>query len=328
MYVTKPRSSKIDLPRLKAWLAKHRLAAILIAGSLVVFIVFQALILGSVPSVDYNAEYNIKPRPQKVYSPLTGVQLPDGETVNKPVTAVMIENSPDARPQSGLKDAGIVYEAVAEGGITRFIALYQHTQPELIGPVRSLRIYYLDWAAPYQASIAHVGGSGNALAEVRNGNYRDIDQFFNAGSYWRATDRYAPHNMYTNFERLNELNRAKGYTSSEFKGFERVDGEPAEQPSATSIAVNFSSDLYNTTYTYDAASNTYARSLGGAEHHDREKGRITPSSVVVIQVNAQSRGGTDPYEDLITSGSGQAHVFQNGTWVGAITSGRGNVSWQ
>ena len=107
----------------------------------------------------------------------------------------MIENSPDARPQSGLKAAGVVYEAIAEGGITRFMALYQTSKPELIGPVRSLRMYYLDWFAPYSASIAHVGGSLNALTEARSGKYRDLDQFFNSQTYWRASDRYAPHNV-------------------------------------------------------------------------------------------------------------------------------------
>ena len=107
----------------------------------------------------------------------------------------MIENSPDARPQSGIKQAGVVYEAIAEGGITRFLALYQEAKPGLIGPVRSVRMYYVDWAAPYNASIAHIGGSAAALAEVRNGNYRDIDQFFNSGSYWRAIA--TPRTMYT-----------------------------------------------------------------------------------------------------------------------------------
>lgn len=319
----------------------------------------MAVMLPSVPSVDYNATYSIKPRPQKIYSPLTGVELAEGTNQNAPVTAVMIENSPDARPQSGLKEAGVVYEAVAEGGVTRFIALYQHEKPELIGPVRSLRIHYLDWAAPYQASIAHVGGSQNALDIVRSGAYRDIDQFFNAGAYWRAADRYAPHNVYTNSQNLAQLNADKGHVSSGFEAFAREDAKPAAQPTATSITLNFSSPLYGTAYQYNVQSNTYTRSLAGAPHNDREKGQITPSVVVALKTSAQSRGGPDGYEDLVTSGSGQAYVFQNGTvsevtwkkadrnaplqligadgeqiklvrgqtWIGAITE-RGNVAWQ
>lgn len=299
------------------------------------------------------------PKPKvNYYSNLTGLEVSDEAAKQAPVTAVMIENSPDARPQSGLKDAGVVYEATAEGGITRFISLYQHNKPELIGPVRSLRIYYLDWAAPYQASIAHVGGSANALETVRNG-YRDIDQFFNAGTYWRASDRFAPHNVYTSGSNLDKLNADKGYTKSEFKSFDRVDGKVAAEPNAASINVDFSSPIYATSYQYNAESNSYNRSLAGTPHNDREKGQISPSSVVVIKVGSTVRSGPDGYEDITTTGSGQAYVFQNGTvteatwskadrdsaltltdstgapvklvrgqtWVSAITE-RGGVSWQ
>ena len=77
------------------------------------------------------------------------------------------------------KHAEVVYEAIAEGGITRFEAFYQQNKPQLIGPVRSVRPYYIDWAVPYQPSFAHVGGSAVALKEIRNGKYRDLDQFFN-----------------------------------------------------------------------------------------------------------------------------------------------------
>lgn len=301
------------------------------------------------------------PKPQqKFFSPLTGMQVNDERTIKLPVTAIMIENSPDARPQSGLKQAGIVYEAIAEGGITRFLALYQQDKPQLIGPVRSVRMYYVDWAAPYNATIVHVGGSAAALAEVRNGTYRDGDQFFNAGYFWRATDRYAPHNVYTSFEKLDSMNAAKGWTESTFTGFTRTDGKPAAAPNATNITINISSPLYNTQYTYDTASNTYARSVGGEPSNDREGGRITPNVVIAMKVD-MSRIMEDGWrESITTSGAGSAIVFQNGTatectwhkanraeplqlkdstgkeillnrgqtWIAAIPNGSGNVSWQ
>ncbi len=263
-----------------------------------------------------------KPEPTKFYSPLTGNEVGDEATTKREVTAIMIENSPDARPQSGLKDSGIVFEAIAEGGITRFLALYQEQQPGLIGPVRSVRPYYIDWAAPFDASIAHIGGSYNALQEVRNGQYKDIDQFFNAGAYWRASDRYAPHNVYTSFERLNALNEQKGYTSSTFTGFPRVAPETEKKkvdkkvPSlaaATSIQVPISSGLYNSSYTYAADSKTYLRSEGGEPHLDREAGQITPRVVIVIKVPT-SLGFEDGYrEQMQTIGSGDGYIFQDGT---------------
>src|SRR3989344_4870304 len=127
------------------------------------------------------------PKPVTIASPLTGLQVAP-ELAQRPVTAIMIENSLDARPQSGIQEAGVVFEAIAEGGITRFISLYQEAQPTYIGPVRSLRPYYIDWAVPFDASIAHIGGSPDALAQIRNGG-KDLDQFFNSGSYSRISSR-------------------------------------------------------------------------------------------------------------------------------------------
>jgi hypothetical protein len=302
-----------------------------------------------------------KPKPAPVFhSPLTGEKVADEAATKQAVTAIMIENSPDARPQSGLKQAGVVYEAIAEGGITRFLTLHQQDKPQLIGPVRSLRMYYVDWLAPYDASVAHVGGSAAALTEIRNGSYRDIDQFFNAGSYWRANDRYAPHNVYTSFDRLDALNQTKGYTSSSFTGFKRTDGKPSEAPNATQVTINISGPFYNTSYTYDKATNTYTRFLGGAPHLDREDGQIAPAVVIAMKVD-MTRVMEDGYRESIqTIGTGSAVIFQNGTaieatwhkpdrktgitftdaegkdiplnrgqtWISAVPNGSGSVSWQ
>jgi len=263
-----------------------------------------------------------KPAPTKFYSPLTGNEVSDKATTEREVTAIMIENSPDARPQSGLKESGIVFEAIAEGGITRFLVLYQEQQPELIGPVRSVRPYYIDWAAPFDASIAHVGGSYNALQEVRNGQYKDIDQFFNAGAYWRASDRYAPHNVYTSFKRLNELNAQKEYTKSTFTGFPRTPIETSKKKKtekdtnltpATAVQVPISSSLYNSSYTYDKNTKTYLRDEAGEPHTDREAGQIAPRVVIVLKVPT-SLGFEDGYrEQMQTIGSGEGYLFQNGT---------------
>lgn len=250
----------------------------------------------------------------KYYSPLTGAQVADEALTKRPVTAIMIENSPDARPQSGLKDAGVVFEAVAEGGITRFIALYQEARPGLIGPVRSVRPYYVEWAAGFDPAVAHIGGSAKALQMIRSGNYGvDLDQFFNAGSYWRATDRDAPHNVYTNFDKLDALEAAKSKSGSLFTFSPRQDGKPATTPNATKININVSSGLYNVDYVYDPANNSYIRLEGGANHMDREGGQIQPNVVIAMKV-PMSRGFEDGYrEQIATVGNGQAYVFQNGT---------------
>jgi hypothetical protein len=256
------------------------------------------------------------PKPNTVASPLSGMQV-SPDLAKRPVTGIMIENSPDARPQSGLQDAGVVYEAIAEAGITRFLALFQDTRPGYIGPVRSLRPYYIDFGWPYQAAIAHVGGSPDALGQIRSGQYRDLDQFFNSGTYSRIGSRTAPHNVYTDFDRLDKLNQSKGYNSSQFTPWPRKDDKPAATPSDAHIDVKISSPLYYSHYDYDKASNSYNRSEGGKPHvevtsgSDRTGALIHPKVVItlVMSYSVIDRAGHSNYG---ATGSGAMYVFQDG----------------
>lgn len=254
------------------------------------------------------------PPPKTIASPLTGVQVAP-ELAGRPVTGVMIENSRDARPQSGIQDAGVVFEAIAEGGITRFLTLYQEAQPQYVGPVRSLRPYYLDWLVPFDAAIAHVGGSPQALAQVRSG-MKDLDQFFNSGSYWRVSSRAAPHNVFTSFERLDSLNRAKGYNISKFTSWPRSDKDkPLATPTAKSVDLNISSALYNVHYAYDSVTNSYLRSIGGNPHiatvseSDKAGQQLHPKVVIAL---VMSYGTSGKYSVYGTNGHGGAYIFQDG----------------
>lgn len=325
-----PDVKKKRFIKINAWLHKYRILVLSI-------IVFVCLVIGGgliygfshLTFFSTTGEAIVLKKEVKIYSELTGLEVSETDS-KRPVTAIMIENSPDARPQSGLKDSGVVFEAIAEGGITRFLTLHQEDQPELIGPVRSLRPYYVDWLAAFDPSVAHVGGSVKALSEIRNGKYKDIDQFFNASTYWRATDRYAPHNVYTSFDKLNALNKAKGYTTSKFTGFTRVEEIPIKKTStgtrskstrgssdqsATSINVSISGPLYDSSYTYDSITKLYTRSQAGKIHLDREKGAITPKVVIVIE-SPVSQVLEDGYrEQYKTIGSGKATIFQNGVAI-------------
>lgn len=354
------------LQRLRDFINRHRIATMCICGVILVAIggavAFVLTYRTPVADTAYHAPAKKAPKPaEKYYSHLNGIEVTSKDDLSKPVTAIMIENSPDARPHSGLKQAEVIYEAIAEGGITRFLTLFQQHKPQLIGPVRSLRMYYVDWLAPYQASVAHVGGSHASLQEIRNGKYRDIDQFFNGSSYWRANDRRPPHNVYTSFEKLDALNAGKGYKSSQFTSFTRTDGKVSDKPNAVSIDINFSSSWYNTHYDYDKASNTYLRSIGGQASNDREEGRLAPSIVIALHVNETTVMEDGWRQSIVTNGTGTATVFQNGTaaeytwrkndrssplelidaagkpvalnrgqtWIAAVPiGGNGGVSWQ
>ena len=312
------------MERIHKWMGKHHAATIAIAvcGLLLATTMAAFAVLYQSPkqvaAPNTGATPTPTPTPAPIYySPLTGKKVPDQESTKQAVTGVMIENSLDARPQSGLKQAGVIFEAIAEGGITRFLALYQEGKPQMIGPVRSLRLYDIDWFAPFQASIAHVGGSLYALREVRNGNYRDIDQFFNSTYYWRSTDRWSPHNVYTSFAKLDQLNKRRGYSTSTFKAWLRQDGKPVSKITANSIDVTISGPLYNTHYSYNKATNTYVRYQNGAPHLDREEGKIKPTVIIVMDVHEQTVLQDGYREQIKTTGVGKAHIFQNGTEIEA-----------
>lgn len=247
----------------------------------------------------------------KPTSPLTGVELTNAALATRPVTGIMIENSPDARPQSGLTDAGIVYEAIAEGGITRFLAVFQDTAPNYIGPIRSARPYYLDFIAPYDAGYAHVGGSPEALSDIKSMGIKDLDQFSNGAYYTRVTERYAPHNVYTGFDKLDKLNQSKGYTTSKFTAYKRKIDVP-QTPTASTIDFAISSPLYSPRFVYDATTNTYKRSQNGEAHIDaKSKKQIAPNVVIALVVD-KSYDPDGYHTDYKTVGTGKMYVFQDG----------------
>lgn len=321
----KPKNER--LVKINAWLKEHKKIVLLLV------IAFTALI-GAVlaflfSTLQYGDGFNpFSPKPaEKIYSPLTGIEV-SKEDSERPVTAVIIENSPDARPQSGLKDCGVSFEAIAEAGITRFLCLYQEAQPELIGPVRSLRPYYIDWLAAFDPTVAHVGGSLNALNEIRGGSYKDLDQFSHPKTYWRAKDRRAPHNVYTNFENINAANQAnEKFKKSDFTGFTRKEDTPSKAPDATLISVSVSGALYNSSYQYNQEGNFYLRSQAGKPHVDREKGQITPKSIVVIQAPHSTVMEDGSRETIQTIGTGKATIFQDGT-VKSVTWSKKSKSAQ
>lgn len=271
------------------------------------------------PAVTVNGQPAVvvekKAEPVKIYSPLTGVEVSSQDIANRPVTGVMIENSPDARPQSGLDQAGVVFEAIAEGGITRFLALFQEAQPDYIGPVRSARPYYVEWAKTFDASYAHVGGSPDALALIKKLGVKDLDQFANGGSYQRISSRAAPHNVYTDFTKLNALNISKGYTSSKFTSWDRKD-DVKQTPTAAIIDLSVSGPTYSPRFTYDANTNSYLRIQEGQPHYVLAKDlstkkQINPKTVVVL-VTTYGLDNDGYHSSYRTTGSGNMYVFQDG----------------
>lgn len=261
------------------------------------------------------------PKPTTEASKLTGVQVEFALNA-RGVTAIMIENSVDARPQSGLLSAGIVYEAIAEGGITRFLALYQEAQPDYIGPVRSARPYYIDWLLPYSPSFAHAGGSPEAISMISNLGIKDMEHGVNGSSYQRVSNRYAPHNLYTSMASLDAIRAKKGWAADNFTGFTRKADAPSKVPTAIAVNLKISSVLFDVHYDYDAATNSYKRSEGGKPHIDERSGTQLNPKVVIALVVPYSIHPDGVHSKYQTIGSGQAYIFQDGimqeaTWTKA-----------
>lgn len=325
----KKRKFKLPIPHTKLqWVIFAIIALLLLGGS--AFAIYWFIIRDtSPPPVAY-----VAPEPEPEPAPTTGPSRMTGrevalDAVSRPAYAVQIENSPEARPQSGLVDADIVTEAVAEGGITRFNAIYHDNVPANIGPVRSLRPYYIDWFLPYKAPIVHAGGSPEALSDIRALGVQDLDHGVNGGSFRRVSNRYAPHNLYTTGAQMLELFSKKGYTNEEFTGLVRKAAEPIATPNASTINLKISSTLYNVTFAWDATTNTYARSQGGAAHKDADSGKQIAPNVVVVPVLSKSIHPNRVHTKYGTVGSGEVFVFQDGTVIrGTWTKPGRDAQWQ
>jgi hypothetical protein len=312
----------------KQWIIASSVAIVIIGGSTASWLLTHHTKVVA-PTPVKKAVPMIK-APTPIYSDLSGLPITDPSLNSKPVTAVMIENSIDARPQSGLSQAGVVFEALAEGGVTRFMALYQDTAPASVGPIRSARPYYITWELGFDAAYAHVGGSPDGLADITAWNVQDMNQFNYGDSYQRITSREAPHNVYTSISTLNQLETQLGY-SSKYTGFPRVDKQtPLAQPTATTINFSMSGPIYNPVFSYDAATNSYNRSTDGTPDTDANTGKQLSPTVVIAMVVPWSQGALDSsgayYSEYATIGSGTAYVFQNGGVTQGEWQKTGNTS--
>lgn len=254
------------------------------------------------------------------YRKLDGLAV-NSEQANSLAWAIMIENHWESRPPSGLFDAGIVFEVPVEAGITRFMAIYDAADEiDEIGPVRSARDYYLDWASEFGALYAHVGGSPQALSEIPDANIYDLNQFFNGRYFWRSSDRYAPHNVYTNSELLQKAMRDKGIGEIyDYKAWRFKDDRPSEDPGAGIIEIDFSVPEYLVRWEWASSTNDYIRFNGDEAHVDADGSEIRARNIAVVQTESYVLDHEGRI-NLRTLGKGKAWVFRDGEVVEATWS--------
>lgn len=262
---------------------------------------------------------------------------------------VMIENHEESRPQSGLSFADVVYEAVAEGGITRFMGVFYcgvQAYEVILGPIRSARTYFLDWASEYGGYplYTHVGGANtpgpaNALGQIESYGWggaegNDLNQFsIGFPTFWRDYERLGrtvatEHTMYSTTERLWAVAKKRDWTNTSPEGDDWQDtfvpwrfaeeAKSDKRGSVAEISYPFWSgySAYDVKWVYEKENNFYKRLSGGQEHRDLDTGGRLAVRNVVVLAQRESRAN-DGYEGNLhllygTTGEGKAWFFQNG----------------
>jgi len=291
--------------------------------------------------------------PKTQECPINGVLYSDQQKAwwgtHRPL-GVMIENHVDARPQSGLSYADVVYEAVAEGGITRFLGIFYCQDAPQIGPVRSARTYFLDYLSEYGnfPLYAHVGGanadgSADALGQLDAygwSGYNDLNQFsIGFPVFWRDYDRLGhtvatEHTMYSTTSKLWDYaakNRMLTNVGKDGKSWDtsftpyafKSESDLSSRGTAQSIHLEFwtGDPDYAVDWTYDPATNLYSRKNGGVAHVDKDTNKqlTTKNLVVLTEVETHANDGYENNVHLLyqDKGTGKAVVFQDGKKIQA-----------
>jgi hypothetical protein len=265
-----------------------------------------------------------KPTPALVADPLTGRPVTKAVAARHPI-AVMIDDLSAARPQSGFSSASIVWQAPAEGGIPRYMMIFQESIPTDVGPVRSSRFYYIAWAAEIRAVYAHAGGSPQALETLRaGGNGRlvyNADEFRWGGFFRRISSRFPPHNLYTTGKDLRALAKRVGAKDRAFRWpwIFRPDAPIGLRPVGGYVQVAYRGNNV-IRFDYDRLSNTYRRSVTGEkkEIDAATRKRVAPKNVIVMVMHFGPLNDGHPAKHRLEAdviGSGPAWISTNGITI-------------
>lgn len=277
-----------------------------------------------------NSEKVIPAPPVPPTWPLSGLVAPNAASGKKRPLSIKVENSPVARPQTGLNSADVVYETVTEGGITRFHLIFQSKVPKIVGPVRSARLSDL-WIVPqYRGIFFYSGASSSVTSRVRQANLPDMSQDVGVSApYFRSSARSAPHNLY--------LTTKKAYADAKRRGHKITAKVPELEFGPASITTSASavksvyipfSGFNNVTWKYDKTRKVFLRENNHRVHRDAETGKqVAAKNVVVMwaKYTAASHDmvGSVTY-DIQLGGTGKATIFRdgkryNGEWVATRT---------
>jgi hypothetical protein len=247
--------------------------------------------------------------------PLTGLGT-EKESSDRAI-AVVVNNHPKARPQSGLNKADIVHEVLAEGGVTRFVAIFQSENPEKVGPVRSAREYFIDLAAGYDSFFIAHGYSPEAKERLERGELDNINGMQYDGTLFKRADfRQAPHNSYITYKNMVKGAEKKGYDldqapdSAEF--LSAAEADKLEGTAAEDFMVSYGSPSFDAIYEYDPEKGKYHRFTSSEETIDLDSNEpIMLDNVLVVQMDHRVLDDAGRREIDMKSG-GKGYLFQKG----------------
>lgn len=263
-----------------------------------------------------------------ITGPLDGETTPRARAQRRAIAAI-IDNFTGARPQSGISRASLVFEAPVEQGITRLMPIFLEHDVATLGPVRSARPYFVDWAAPYHPLFVHDGGSPAAESILRKmKGVEDVDAATTGTVYHRTGGAAPPHNLFTGTPAIRTLARARGWTSSTSipASWSWRQARPSgKRERGQRVTLRFgatggvTSPEYDVGYRYDPGSNSYLRTAGGVPAVDSLTGKEIEAANVVVIFTAINLIPNDPLYRLTirTTGSGKAVVLTGGHLVQA-----------
>lgn len=246
-------------------------------------------------------------------APLTGVPVDDESVLQRPPVIVKIENSPAARPQSGLADADVVYEELVEGGVTRFLSVFHSTTPETVGPIRSARFVDADVAPAFRALFVFSGARDEVTAALRRADL--VLQGEDGTTLYREPSRSAPHNLYATGESL--FDKASSAEPLRPPTVPWVFDE--EPPDGGRLGADIEIRMSNASrsgWSYDRPTGTYRRAQNGTPFEVTGARRVGAANVVIVGVTVANRGCCDtsgsPYVETVAVGEGRAVILRDG----------------
>lgn len=246
-------------------------------------------------------------------SPLSGIYTEE-EKVNRRPVAVMFDNHHRARWQSGLKDAEIVYEFLVEAPYTRYMGLYLINDPPSIGPIRSARPYFVTTVLEYDAVYVRVGGSNQAMKDVKALKLADIDGLSSSNKvFWRKSHKKKPHNLYSSMEAIRTTQEERKYRMmGEFTPFKFHEDEMDMEGSiANKVIINYRKDN-NTEYIYDTEKKIYTRYKDGKLHIDEiDESPIIAKNIIIQEAKTRVIDNEGRLEIELV-GEGEGKYISNG----------------